>query len=86
MNHSFILAGLETTLTEQREDADMARHELQELIRDKTDIIRHKDAVIEQLQLRMDQMSDEFQTMLEQILKSMKVCAYNLVFQLLAAP
>eukprot|EP00392_Amoebophrya_sp_AT5.2_P008413 g8434.t1 len=50
---------LETTLTEQREDADMARHELQELIRDKTDIIRHKDAVIEQLQLRMDHMASK---------------------------
>ena len=36
---------LETTLTEQKEELDMTNHELKELIRDKDDIIAHKEHV-----------------------------------------
>ncbi|CAD7958599.1 unnamed protein product [Amoebophrya sp. A120] len=63
---------LETTLTEQREEVDMSQHELQELVRDKNDIIRHKDRVIEELKVRMETMSTEFEQMLSMTLKSMK--------------
>ncbi|CAD7946616.1 unnamed protein product [Amoebophrya sp. A25] len=63
---------LETTLTEQREEIDMSKHELDELIRDKTDIITHKERVVTELKNRMDQMCGEFHEMLSMTLKLMK--------------
>jgi hypothetical protein len=54
--------GLETTLTEQKEECDMTKHELKELIRDKDDIIAHKEHIIQELKSRMEQMCSEFST------------------------
>lgn len=63
---------LETTLTEQKEELDMTRHELRELNRDKDDIIAHKERIISELKSRTDQMCSEFHEMLNTTLKLMK--------------
>merc|ERR1719420_806277 len=63
---------LETQLTEQKEELDIANHELKELIRDKDDDIEHRDQQISQLNERMNDMSSEFANMLEETLQLMK--------------
>merc|ERR1712070_1366732 len=63
---------LETTLTEQKEELDMTNHELKELIRDKDDIIAHKEHIIQELKSRMELMCQEFNDMLNTTLKLMK--------------
>mmetsp|Transcript_4385 Transcript_4385/g.6818 ORF Transcript_4385/g.6818 Transcript_4385/m.6818 type:complete len:221 (-) Transcript_4385:90-752(-) len=63
---------LETQLTEQKEELDIANHELRELIRDKDDDIDHRDDQIGQLNNRMNDMSSEFANMLEETLTLMK--------------
>lgn len=63
---------LETTLTEQKEELDMTNHELKELIRDKDDIIAHKEHIIAELKNRMEAMCTEFHDMLNTTLKLMK--------------
>lgn len=44
---------LETTLTEQKEELDMSKHELRELCRDKDDIITHKERIIGELKVSL---------------------------------
>jgi len=63
---------LETQLTEQKEELDIANHELRELIRDKDEDIEHKDQQIGQLNERMNEMSSEFANMLNETLDLMK--------------
>jgi len=63
---------LETQLTEQKEELDIANHELRELIRDKDEDIDHKDQQISQLNERMNEMSQEFATMLGETLELMR--------------
>mmetsp|Transcript_21523 Transcript_21523/g.54229 ORF Transcript_21523/g.54229 Transcript_21523/m.54229 type:complete len:198 (-) Transcript_21523:656-1249(-) len=63
---------LETTLTEQKEELDMTKHELSELIADKEDIIAHKDQVIAELKNRTEVMCNEFHEMLGSTLRLMK--------------
>lgn len=63
---------LETQLTEQKEELDIANHELKELIRDKDDDIEHRDQQIGQLNERMNDMSSEFANMLEETLQLMR--------------
>merc|ERR1712190_196565 len=63
---------LETQLTEQKEELDITNHELHELIRDKDDDIDHKDEQIRQLNDRMNEMSQEFATMLQETLELMR--------------
>merc|ERR1719191_2121501 len=63
---------LETQLTEQKEELDIANHELRELIRDKDDDIEHRDQQIGQLNERMNDMSSEFANMLTETLELMK--------------
>lgn len=63
---------LETTLTEQAEELDMTKHELEELVKDKQDVIAHKEQLIRELKRRMEIMAEEFQDMLAQLVKSMK--------------
>mmetsp|Transcript_68737 Transcript_68737/g.119420 ORF Transcript_68737/g.119420 Transcript_68737/m.119420 type:complete len:219 (+) Transcript_68737:136-792(+) len=63
---------LETQLTEQKEELDIANHELRELIRDKDEDIDHKDQQISQLNDRMNEMSQEFATMLGETLDLMR--------------
>merc|ERR1711939_394620 len=63
---------LETQLTEQKEELDIANHELRELIRDKDEDIEHKDTQITQLNERMNEMSSEFANMLTETLDLMR--------------
>lgn len=63
---------LETQLTEQKEELDIANHELRELIRDKDEDIEHKDQQIGQLNERMNEMSSEFANMLTETLDLMR--------------
>merc|ERR1719161_3120368 len=63
---------LETQLTEQKEELDIANHELRELIRDKDDDIEHKDQQIGLLNERMNEMSSEFANMLTETLELMR--------------
>eukprot|EP00927_Polykrikos_kofoidii_P054215 TRINITY_DN48670_c0_g1_i1.p1 TRINITY_DN48670_c0_g1~~TRINITY_DN48670_c0_g1_i1.p1 ORF type:complete len:223 (-),score=66.93 TRINITY_DN48670_c0_g1_i1:158-826(-) len=62
---------LETQLTEQKEELDITKHELRELIRNKDDDIEHKDNSIRQLNEQMEDMSKEFAQMLSETLKLM---------------
>merc|ERR1712159_946065 len=63
---------LETTLTEQKEELDMTQHELRELIADKDNEIELRDQAIAELKQRMEDMSTEFASMLNQTLRLMK--------------
>jgi len=63
---------LETQLTEQKEELDIANHELRELIRDKDEDIEHKDQQIGLLNDRMNEMSSEFANMLTETLDLMR--------------
>lgn len=63
---------LETQLTEQKEELDIANHELRELIKDKEEDIEHKDQQIGQLNERMNEMSSEFANMLTETLELMR--------------
>merc|ERR1719482_1874500 len=63
---------LETQLTEQKEELDIANHELRELIRDKDEDIEHKDQQIGLLNERMNEMSSEFANMLTETLDLMR--------------
>ena len=59
-------------MTEQKEELDMTNHELKELIRDKDDIIAHKEHIITELKSRTELMCQEFNDMLNTTLKLMK--------------
>jgi hypothetical protein len=63
---------LETTLTEQKEEYDMTQHELRELVADKDSEIELRDQAITELKQRMEDMSTEFASMLNQTLRLMK--------------
>merc|ERR1712182_86238 len=63
---------LETTLTEQKEEYDMTQHELKELSQDKDNEIELRDQAIAELKQRMEDMSTEFASMLNQTLSLMK--------------
>merc|ERR1711964_482721 len=63
---------LETTLTEQKEEYDMTEHELREMIADKDNEIDLRDQAITELKQRMEDMSTEFASMLNQTLRLMK--------------
>merc|ERR1712224_617638 len=63
---------LETTLTEQKEEYDMTQHELKELEQDKDNEIELRDQAIAELKQRMEDMSTEFASMLNQTLRLMK--------------
>merc|ERR1719253_2600594 len=63
---------METTLTEQKEEYDMTQHELRELIADKDNEIELRDQAIAELKQRMEDMSTEFASMLNQTLRLMK--------------
>merc|ERR1719281_2418396 len=68
---------LETTLTEQKEEYDMTRHELSELVSDKDIEIDLRDSAITELRQRMEDMSTEFANMLNQTLRLMKEHAHE---------
>merc|ERR1712224_1056588 len=68
---------LETTLTEQKEEYDMTRHELKELSQDKDNEIELRDQAIAELKQRMEDMSTEFASMLNQTLRLMKEHAHE---------
>merc|ERR1712224_635863 len=63
---------LETTLTEQKEEYDMTQHELKELSQDKDNEIELRYQAIAELKQRMEDMSTEFASMLNQTLRLMK--------------
>jgi hypothetical protein len=56
---------LESRLTEYREEAEMARHELALMARDKDDEIAIKDQVIFDLRMKINEMTSEFSLMLQ---------------------
>merc|ERR1719271_546843 len=68
---------LETTLTEQKEEYDMTQHELKELEQDKDNEIELRDQAIAELKQRMEDMSTEFASMLNQTLRLMKEHAHE---------
>ncbi|KAF4653068.1 hypothetical protein FOL47_010720 [Perkinsus chesapeaki] len=55
---------LETFLTEQNEELDICNHEYQEMVRQKDDEIAVKEAAIEEIKQRMDDMTNEFADMM----------------------
>lgn len=55
---------LETLLTEQREEGEMARHEMQEMGRDKDDEISLKNQSINDLRNRLELITSEFSQMI----------------------
>uniref|UniRef100_A0A6U9LQT0 Dynein regulatory complex protein 12 n=1 Tax=Oxyrrhis marina TaxID=2969 RepID=A0A6U9LQT0_OXYMA len=63
---------LETTLTEQREELDLAQHELTELIKEKDEEMAYRDETIAQLKKRIEEMSAEFVDMLKSTTTLMK--------------
>merc|ERR1719229_1679011 len=68
----FRINSLETQLTEQKEELDITNHELEQLILDKTEDIEDKDKQVQQLNERMNEMSQEFANMLSETLELMR--------------
>jgi hypothetical protein len=64
---------LESKLTEYREEAEMAKHELALMARDKDDEIAIKDQVIFDLKVKINEMTGEFGVMLGNAVNLLKV-------------
>ena len=63
---------LESRLTEYREEAEMARHELSLMARDKDDEIAIKEQVVFDLRMKINEMTNEFAAMLGNAVTLMK--------------
>ncbi len=63
---------LESRLTEYREEAEMARHEMALMARDKDDEIAIKDQTIYDLRMKITEMSGEFAQMLANTVELMR--------------
>ncbi|KAF4696422.1 hypothetical protein FOZ60_000879 [Perkinsus olseni] len=68
----FEINRLETFLTEQKEELDICTHECQEMVRENEDVVAVKDAAIDELRQRMDNMANEFADMMSETLTTLR--------------